>query len=84
MNRTVGYSPKMVASTAVTTVVGIVIALLNGLQANSAMLGDLPPWAQFVILLAIPPLLTGFSAYKASPGEVTGTGTPSAPQDGML
>lgn len=68
---TVGLSPKMVAASVATTAVGIVVALLNALQADASLLGDLPPVLQFVILTAIPPLLAGFAAYQAKPGDVT-------------
>lgn len=71
--QTEGYSPKMIAATAVTTLVGIVVALLNALQANASLLGGLNPVLQFVILTAIPPLLAGLAAYQASPGNVTVT-----------
>lgn len=68
-----GLSPKMVASTAVTTLISIALALLNLLQTNSAMLAGVPSFWQFVILAVIPPLVVGFSAYKASPGDVSNT-----------
>jgi hypothetical protein len=68
--RTEGLSPKMVATTAATTLVGIVVALLNALQADASMLGGLNPVLQFIILTAIPPILAGFAAYQASPGTV--------------
>lgn len=68
---TVGTSPKMLAATAVTTLVGIVVALLNALQADASLLGGLHPVAQFIIITAIPPLLAGFAAYQAGPGTVT-------------
>lgn len=69
--KTEGVSPKMVAATAVTTLVGIVVALLNAVQANTSLLGGLDPVLQFIILTAIPPALAGFAAYQASPGNVT-------------
>jgi hypothetical protein len=67
---TVGASPKMIAATAVSTLVGIVVALLNALQANPNLFGDLPTPVQSLILVVVPPLLTGFAAYTASPGSV--------------
>lgn len=69
--KTVGLSPKMIAPTVVTTAVGIAVALLNALQADATMLGGLHPVLQFVILTSIPPILAGFAAYQASPGNVT-------------
>ena len=68
--RTEGLSPKMIAPTVVTTCVGIIVALLNALQADASMLGGLHPVLQFIILTAIPPILAGFAAYQASPGAV--------------
>lgn len=69
--KTVGWSPKMIAPTVVTTLVGVVVALLNAVAADASMLGGLHPVLQFVILTAIPPVLAGFAAYQASPGNVT-------------
>jgi hypothetical protein len=68
--KTVGWSPKMVASTVVTTVIGIVVAILNALQADPSLFGDLPTPVQSLILVVIPPILAGFAAYQASPGNV--------------
>jgi hypothetical protein len=68
---TVGWSPKMITATAVTTVVGIVVAVLNALQADPSMFGDLPTELQSLILVIIPPILTGIATYSASPGNVT-------------
>ena len=70
---TEGLSPKMIAASAASTAVGIVVALLNALQADASLLGDLPPWLQFVLITAIPPLLAGFAAYQAKPGNVSVT-----------
>jgi hypothetical protein len=72
--KTVGLSPKMIAPTVVTTVVGVVVALLNALQADASMLGGLNPVLQFIILTAIPPVLAGFAAYQASPGNISVSG----------
>lgn len=69
--QTVGASPKMIAATAVSTLVGIVVAVLNALQANPNLFGTLPTAVQSLILVVVPPLLTGFAAYQASPGNVT-------------
>lgn len=68
--KTVGWSPKMVAATAVTTVIGIVVAILNALQADPSLFGDLPTPVQSLILVVIPPILAGFASYQASAGNV--------------
>jgi hypothetical protein len=68
--KTVGWSPKMLAATATTTLVGIVVALLNALQADPSLFGDTPTWLQSLLLIVIPPLLAGFASYQASPGAV--------------
>jgi hypothetical protein len=68
--QTVGWSPKMVVATAASTLVAIVVALLNALQADPSLFGDLPVWAQSALLIVIPPILVGFASYQASPGSV--------------
>lgn len=68
--QTIGWSPKMVAATAATTLVGIVVAILNALQENPSLFGALPTWLQSLLLVVIPPLLAGFASYQASPGTV--------------
>lgn len=67
---TVGLSPKMVWSTAGTTLVMVVVAVLNAVQADPALLGGLPIWLQSLILIVIPPALVGFVGYQANPGGV--------------
>lgn len=67
---TVGVSPKAVAATAVSTVLGIVLAVLNLLQEDPSLLGALPPVLQALILAAVPPLLVGFTTYRAAVGAV--------------
>jgi hypothetical protein len=69
--RTVGLSPKTVWATAAGTLVGVVVAVLNAVQDNPSLLGGLPTWAQSLLLIIIPPLLTGLAGYQASPGDVT-------------
>lgn len=69
--KTVGWSPKMVTATAVTTLIGIVVAILNALQADPSLFGDLPTPVQSLLLVVIPPILAGFATYQASPGAVT-------------
>jgi hypothetical protein len=57
---------KVKVATAVTFIVGVLIAVLNYLQANSSLLGSLPLWAQSLILVVIPPVLVGLSAYQTT------------------
>ena len=68
--KTVGLSPKAIASTVVAALVGVVVTILNGVSENPDLLGGLPTWAQSLILLIIPPLLTWLAAYQAAPGTV--------------
>jgi hypothetical protein len=49
---------KVFASSAVTLLASLVVAWLNGVQENPDLLGGLPPELQFVLLTAVPPLLT--------------------------
>lgn len=67
---TVGVSPKAAAATAVVSVLSVVIGLLNGLSAHPDLLGTLPAWAQVLIVIAVPPVLTAFVTYRASVGTV--------------
>lgn len=49
---------KVFASSAVSLLASLVVAWLNGVQDNPSLLGALDPTWQFVILTAVPPLLT--------------------------
>jgi hypothetical protein len=49
---------KVLASSAVALVASLVVAWLNGVQDNPDLLGGLDPTWQFIILTAVPPLLT--------------------------
>lgn len=62
---------KVIASTLVAVVAGVVVAILNGVLANNSLLGGLPPVAQAVILLAVPPVLN-FAAGYATPSNRVG------------
>ncbi|AEA27940.1 hypothetical protein Psed_5815 [Pseudonocardia dioxanivorans CB1190] len=59
---------KVVVSALVTLVAGVALSLLNALQTDSSILGGLPPWLQFVLITAIPPLAT-FAAGYAQPSN---------------
>lgn len=53
-----------VASTSLTTLgASVVVAVLNAVGAHSEMLGSLPALAQFIILSAIPPIVTFAAGY---------------------
>lgn len=69
VTETRGLSPKTILATVTTTVVGVLIAILNEVTTNAALLGGLPPTLQFIVLAAIPPILVGLSAYTAKPGQ---------------
>jgi hypothetical protein len=69
--QTVGWSPKMITATVMTTLLGIVVAILNALQADPDLFGDLPTELQSLLLVVIPPILTGIATYTAAPGNVT-------------
>lgn len=49
---------KVFAASAVSLAASLVVAWLNGLQENPDLLGGLDPTWQFIILTAVPPLLT--------------------------
>ncbi|MDN5857887.1 MAG: hypothetical protein L0H84_04620 [Pseudonocardia sp.] len=68
--RTVGPSPKAVAATAGATLLGVVLAVLNAVQASPELLGGLPPVWQFLLLAAVPPLVIGLLAVRAAVGKV--------------
>lgn len=68
---TIGISPKAILPTVVAGLVSIVIAVLNGVQANPDLLGALPTWLQSLLLLVVPPVIVFLSAYAAKPGTVT-------------
>lgn len=60
---------KVKMSTAVAATVGIVVAVLNGIVGNSALMGALPPWAQALILIVVPAVATGVGGYWAPPTD---------------
>lgn len=61
---------KVVASSLVALVVSVVVAALNAVQADSALLGGLPPWAQALILAVAPPLATFLAGYAKTSNRV--------------
>lgn len=56
---------KVKAATAASFVVGIVVAVLNGVTADASLLGPLPTWAQSVILALAPAAVTFLSGWQA-------------------
>lgn len=64
--RTGRVESKVVAGSLVTLLAGVAVALLNAVQADSSVLAGLPPWAQFVVLAALPPVLAFAAGYARS------------------
>jgi uncharacterized membrane protein (Fun14 family) len=56
---------KVLASTAVTFLVGIAIAVLNDVSADSSLLGPLPSWLQAVVLALAPSAAAFLAGYRA-------------------
>ena len=67
---TVGTSPKAVAATAVSTVLGVLFAVLTAVAGSPELLGGLHPTLQFLILAGLPPVLVGIATYRAEVGKV--------------
>lgn len=57
---------KVRASTAATAVLGMVMAAVTWAQDHPESLPALPRWAQGLILLVAPPLVTAVSGYLAA------------------
>ncbi|MFF2960484.1 holin [Streptomyces sp. NPDC057963] len=56
---------KVKASTAATFGVGVAIAVLNDVAADSSLLGPLPSWLQAPLLALVPAGLTWLAGYQA-------------------
>jgi len=56
---------KVIASTAASAAVGIILAVLNDVQAHHDLLGSTPAWLQALILIVAPPLAAGLAGYQA-------------------
>jgi hypothetical protein len=54
---------KVNGSTVGTLVASCALAILNGVAADSSMLGGLPSLLQFIILTILPPLITFVGGY---------------------
>lgn len=56
---------KVIAATAATFAASVVVAVLNAVQDNHALLGPIPAALQFVIVAVIPTAITFVSGYMA-------------------
>jgi hypothetical protein len=61
---------KVVVAALVTMLASIGAALLNQLLADASLLGHLPPWLQFVIIAAAPPVATALAGYAKRSNRV--------------
>lgn len=61
---------KVVAAAAAGLVASVAYAVLDALSRDHAILHDLPDWARFVILAAIPPLLSFLAGYAVPSNRV--------------
>lgn len=57
---------KVTTSSLTTLGASVVVAVLNAVAAHSELLGSLPALAQFIILAAIPPVVTFAAAYNTA------------------
>lgn len=56
---------KVLASTVAAAAAGGGAAILNGVEADHTLLGSTPAWAQTLLLVVIPTLVTFLAGYKA-------------------
>lgn len=56
---------KVKAATSAAFVVGLVVAFLNYAVGDSQLMGSLPAWAQTLMALVVPPIVTFYSGWKA-------------------
>ncbi|MDN5858959.1 MAG: hypothetical protein L0H84_10075 [Pseudonocardia sp.] len=61
---------KVAAAALLTMLASVAAAILNAVQDNPALLGALPPWLQFVLIAAIPPVLTFLAGYTKTSNRV--------------
>ena len=61
---------KVWAATLATTAASVAVAVLNAVQDNPALLGVFPVWAQSLILVIVPPLLTFLAGYAKRSNRV--------------
>ncbi|MFE7128970.1 holin [Streptomyces sp. NPDC057617] len=63
---------KVKAASAASFLVGIAIAVLNAVSADSSLLGPLPAWVQAVTLPLVPTALVWLAGYQARHSPRTG------------
>ncbi|WP_371612867.1 holin [Streptomyces clavifer] len=56
---------KVKAASTAAFLVGLAIALLNAVAADSSLLGPLPAWLQAPVLALVPTALTWLAGYQA-------------------
>lgn len=56
---------KVTSSTAMATVVGALITILNAAVGNNQLMGSLPAWLQSLLTLVGPPLAVFLAGYAA-------------------
>jgi hypothetical protein len=56
---------KVKAATGAAFFVGLGISFMNWAVGDSQLMGSLPPWAQALATLAVPPLVTFLSGWQA-------------------
>jgi hypothetical protein len=54
---------KVKSATFGTLVPSLLLAWLNAVAADNTVLSGLPPWLQFIIITALPPVITFLSGY---------------------
>ena len=76
---------KVKASTTITFLVGLALAVLNGVQEDASLLGPLPEWLQAVLLALVPPALAFLAGYKArhTPRDVAAPFPPDTDSEGF-
>lgn len=74
---------KVTVATIAAFVVGVLIAILNAVQANPDLLGGLPTWLQSLLLVLIPTLATFGGGYLA-PHTPRGINERGRTEGGML
>ncbi|NUQ95312.1 MAG: holin [Streptomyces sp.] len=72
---------KVMASTAMATVVGAFVTILNAAVGNSQLMGSLPGWLQGLLTLVGPPLAVFLAGY-AAPHTSRVTAAPVSPASG--
>jgi hypothetical protein len=61
---------KVVAATAATLLASVAFAVLDALAHHTEIFDSLPEWLRFVVLAAIPPVLTFLAGYAVPSNRV--------------